>query len=234
MAGTRRQRIMAFALGVSLVGGVVAATAGTAGAASARPAASKKLLGLFTIEAGRPKGQTATGSYFRMVLPTGGFFGNSNSSVDGGTYTMLQPGTAGGLETGRYQPQPSPAFGSTGGSRATAIIAPTAFENVKFSASTARVDPQTGAKVPAPMIEVSGRKLTGNLSAFAASWNRQNFNQGSPKPNGNYPGRTTKVTGTYDPTTHEYTLSWRSQIVGGPFNGFAGLWHLTGTFQPAG
>jgi hypothetical protein len=116
---------------------------------------------------------------------------------------------------------------------AAAIIQPTRFESIYFSVSTQRVDPQTGTRVPVPTIKVIGHKLSGNLSAFSASWNHQYFNQGSPKPNGTYPGHTTRVTGTYNPTTHRYTLQWRSQIVGGPFNSFTGEWHLTGTFHAA-
>jgi hypothetical protein len=38
------------------------------------------------------------------------------------------------------------------------------------------------------------------------------------------------VTGTYNAKTHGFVLSWTSQVVGGPFNGFTGDWHLTGTF----
>jgi hypothetical protein len=243
MKTTRWQGTVALGLGASLACGLVAATAATATAGTAtavRPsvpvltrAASTKLVGTFTIKAGKAKGKKVSGSYFRMITPTGGYFGNTSSKVQGGTYTLLSPGTAKGLTTGAYQPQPSPAFASNGDSLAAKLIAPTAFEGVKFSASTQKVDPQTGTKVPVPTITVSGHKLSGDLSAFAASWNNQNFNQGSPKPNGAYPGRTTKVTGTYNPSTHTYTLSWKSQIVGGPFNGFAGLWHLTGKFHAA-
>jgi hypothetical protein len=76
----------------------------------------------------------------------------------------------------------------------------------------------------------SGTQLSGNLSAFSVSWNNQQFNQGSPKPGGSYPGSTKRVSGTYNPTTHRYTLTWRSLIVGGPFNGFTGYWHFEGTF----
>jgi energy-coupling factor transporter ATP-binding protein EcfA2 len=204
-----------------------------AAATAAAKTATTKLVGTFTIQAGKASGKKVSGSYFRMITPTGGYFGNTSSSVRGGTYTLLRPGTDNGLTTSAYQPQPSPAFARNGDSLADRIIAPTNFASVKFSASTQKVDPQTKVKVPVPTITVSGSKLSGDLGAFAASWNNQNFNQGSPKPNGAYPGRTAKVIGTYDSTTHQYSLSWRSQIVGGPFNGFAGLWHLTGKFHAA-
>jgi hypothetical protein len=203
-------------------------------AASVPAAHAKKLIGTFRIKAGKASGSTVTGSYFRMLTPgNSGYFHNSNSNVRHGSYTLLKPGTAKGLTTGKYQRQPSPAFGPNGGSLAAAIIQPTLFESVAFSVSTNRTDPQTGIRVPVPTIRVRGNKLRGNLSAFAASWNHQNFNQGSPKPNGTFPGHTTRVTGTYNHTTHRYTLNWRSQIVGGPFAGFTGEWHFTGTFHAA-
>jgi hypothetical protein len=41
------------------------------------------------------------------------------------------------------------------------------------------------------------------------------------------------ATGTLDPKTHAFVLQWTSHIEGGPFNGFTGLWHLEGIFEPA-
>jgi hypothetical protein len=40
------------------------------------------------------------------------------------------------------------------------------------------------------------------------------------------------VAGTLSPGGR-YTLEWKSLIVGGPFNGFTGRWHLEGTFVPS-
>jgi hypothetical protein len=71
------------------------------------------------------------------------------------------------------------------------------------------------------------------LQAFGVSWNKQEFNQGSPKPDGSSPGNTTPVTGTYNAATGTYVLQWSSQVVGGPFNGFSAFWNLTGRFVPA-
>jgi hypothetical protein len=39
---------------------------------------------------------------------------------------------------------------------------------------------------------------------------------------------TRPVTGTYDAKTKTFTITWYSAIVGGPFNGFTGYWHLQG------
>src|SRR5580700_358124 len=200
--------------------------------------AATPLVGTFTVTAGSCSGGVASGTYLRMVLSggtnsAGPYFSNSDSTCSDNTYTPLAPGTSGGLVAGSYQPQPSPAFDSSGNALANAITQPVAFEGVNFSTATNPVDPQTGVKVPAPSIEASGSVLSGNVQSFGVSWNNQEFNQGSPKPDGSSPGNTTPVTGTYDAATGAYTLQWSSQVVGGPFNGFSAFWNLTGRFVPA-
>src|SRR4051794_36460481 len=52
-------------------------------------------------------------------------------------------------------------------------------------------------------------------------------------PDGTLPPPTTALAGTYDPSSRKFTLDWKSRIVGGPFNGFTGVWHLAGTFVSA-
>ena len=59
-------------------------------------------------------------------------------------------------------------------------------------------DPQTNTKAKQPELYVKDGQLSGDLSAYAAAWNGQHFNQGSPKPGGQRPGLTTGPTGTYD------------------------------------
>jgi hypothetical protein len=201
-------------------------------------AAPVPLIGTFTISAGSCSGGTASGTYLRMVLSggsnaSGPYFSNSDSSCSDNSYTPLSPGTSGGLVTGSYQPQPSPAFDSSGNALASQITAPVAFEGVKFATATNPVDPQTALHAPAPSITANGTSLSGNLESFGVSWNNQEFNQGSPKPGGTSPGNTTPVTGTYNAATGAYTLQWSSQVVGGPFNGFSAFWNLTGRFIPA-
>jgi hypothetical protein len=88
---------------------------------------------------------------------------------------------------------------------------------------------------PVPTITHDGAgKLSGNLSAFAAAYGGQHFNQGSPKPDGSSPGLTSGPAGTYDAATKRFALEWSSTIVGGPFNNFTGKWHFEGTFEPSG
>lgn len=194
--------------------------------------------------------------------PSGPFMQNANSKADGGRATILAPGTSGGLRTAGYQSQPTPAFTPHGDSRADAITRPTAFFGVLFSIATNPVDPQTKTPVAPPTVTLKDGKLTADLSSWGVTWNNQVFNQGAPKPvastGAKAPGQAkaekvwdwvagtyldaapattvtgSAATGTYDATTHHFTLQWTSPISGGPFNRFTGLWHLEGTFEPSG
>jgi hypothetical protein len=218
----------------------VLAVAWVPGAAVASTATAP-LTGTFNLTPGSCAGGAATGSYIRMILPSGNangpFFSNSDSTcgstTNDQTYTLMAAGTDGGLVTGSYQPNPTPAFTSSGSARADGITASQSFEGSNFAMSTNPVDPQTGQAVPAPTVSVSGDTLSGNVSSLSVAWNNQNFNQGSPKPGGAYTGATSPLTGTYDASTGAFTLGWISQVVGGPFNDFAGEWHLTGHFVSA-
>jgi hypothetical protein len=102
---------------------------------------------------------------------------------------------------------------------------------VNFALSSNEVDPASGATVTAPSIVLNADgTLSGDLSALSVAWNGQQFNQGAPKPDGSRPGLTTDLTGTYDAATGRFVIEWVSQIVGGPFDGFSGIWHLEGVF----
>jgi hypothetical protein len=194
---------------------------------------SKALVGLFEIEPGADA-TTPTGSYFRMVqsggtVDAGPYVPNGDSTATDKTYTLLSPGTDGGLLTGTYQEQPDPPFDATGNGVADAIVAPTKFFGISFAVATNPTDPQTGATTKKPALKATGKSLSGNLSAVGVAYGNQHFNQGAPKPSG-VDGETTGPSGTYDAKTGKYTLEWSSKIVGGPFDGFTGIWHLEGTF----
>jgi hypothetical protein len=167
-------------------------------------------------------------------LKRGPFLSNGSSSAGDQSYTLLRPGTDGGLISGGYQPPPNPAFGGAlSNALASRITQPQTFEGIDFSVSTSPSDPQTSTAVPAPSIIDDGGNLSGKLQAFTAEWSGQYFNQGSPKPDGSSPGITAPLSGTYNETTHAFVMTWTSTIVGGPFNGFTGYWHLAGVFQPS-
>jgi hypothetical protein len=226
-----------------------------------------ELVGLFRLDAGTFDGGELAGTYFRMLQPgadieEGPYMENGDSPADGGQATLLQPGTSGGLRSGGYQSEPSPGFDGGGNALADAITVPTKWFGVAFSISTNPTDPQTQTEVPPPTVVLKDGKLTADLSAWAASWNNQEFNQGAPKPvrstGAKAPGQEqaekvwdwvagryleaapkststgTGAKGTYDRKTGRFTLEWTSYIEGGAFNGFTGLWHLEGTFEPSG
>ena len=201
-------------------------------------ATAEQLVGLFKIDPGQCADAGVTsGSSFRMINPggklgEGPFISNGDSPCGDKTYSPMFPGSDGGLRTGMYQPEALPPFDGGGNGTTETIAKGTPFFAVRFAVSTNEKDPQTNTSAALPTIEVKDGQLAGNLSAFAASWNNQHFNQGSPKPDGSAPGLTAGPTGTYDAATKKFTMEWSSQIVGGPFNNFTGVWHFEGTFEP--
>ncbi|HZQ86601.1 MAG TPA: hypothetical protein VFA83_17270 [Acidimicrobiales bacterium] len=203
-------------------------------------AAGTNLVGTFALTPGTCPSGGATGTYFRMVQPSGTvakgpFVSNGDSTCADKTYTLLAPGSDGGAVSGGYQPAPSPAFDGQGNSLANRIVVPAVFFGVRFGLSTDPKDRQTGASVTPLAVQVDpAGKLSGDLRAWEATWNKQDFNQGSPKPDGSTPKLTTPAHGTYDAATGAFVLEWTSTIAGGPFNDFTGSWHLAGTFRPAG
>jgi len=213
----------------------------TAGLGSAQPRGEAtngtSLLGTFKLTAGSCTPGGATGSYFRMIYPggtlaAGKFFSNPDSSCTEKSYSPVSPGSAGGLRTGAYQASPTPAFDSKGDAKVATIIKPAAFAAIDFGLATLPKGPTGVQSAPAPTIIATGSKLSGQVEALWAEWNKLYFNQGSPKPGGSTPGLTQPLSGTYNATTHAFVLTWASAISGGPFNGFTGYWHLAGTFSP--
>jgi hypothetical protein len=171
---------------------------------------------------------------------------NGNSTAYDNQYTLLRPGADGGLRTDRFQPAPDPAFAGTvngqptGNALANAVIQPQAFFNVDFSIATDAVARDTNTDgslrtgtAPLPAIVAKDGKISGQTTAWTALWNGLYFNQGAPKPDGTTPAGTTPLYGTYDASTRHFVLKWTSLIVGGPFNGYVGVWHLEGTYEPA-
>ncbi|MBB5914891.1 hypothetical protein BJY24_003758 [Nocardia transvalensis] len=250
-------------LGAALIS-AVAVLSGCSGDDTPASTGPERLVGLLRFTPGAVSGVGVTGTWFRMVQPggtaeKGPYMPNGDSPAQGGSTTLLEPGSAGGLRTGGFQSEPNPGF-DHGNSLAASITKPTKFFAVEFGTSTNPVDPQTQRSVPPPTVTNDGGTLTADLSSWAASWNDQEFNQGAPKPpekQGAQVAGTEQVqkvwdwvahqwlnqpkgdapqgpsaTGTYDSKTRKFTLQWTSLIVGGPFNGFTGVWHLEGVFEP--
>lgn len=186
------------------------------------------LVGTFQLTSGDCTSGTPAGSYFAMVQPggtadAGPFVPNADSTCSDLNYSLLVAGADGGLVTGQYQPAPDPAFDATGNGLADGIFAPVTFFGVAFAGATDSAGTM-------PSITAAGGTLTGDLSAFTAYYGGGSFNQGAPKPDGTGDA----PTGTIDPETGAFVLEWSSVISGGSFDGFTGVWHLEGTFVPAG
>ncbi|MFE9582414.1 hypothetical protein ACFYO1_38975 [Nocardia sp. NPDC006044] len=192
------------------------------------------LNGLFALAPGVCSGGAVTGSFFRMILPTGDaggpYLANSDSACSDQTVTTLSAGSDGGLVSGSYQPQPAAAFDGAGNARSGRVTTPVRFYGVDFATATNPTDPQTGGGTSVPEIYSDGGQLSGDLSSLGVTWNNQVFNQGAPKPGGGLPGKTSPVRGTIDGSGN-FVIEWTSQIVGGPFNNFTGLWHLAGQYR---
>ncbi|WP_068271758.1 hypothetical protein [Aldersonia kunmingensis] len=218
---------------------VAAAIAALASALSLAPNARADnpvaLDGLFALAPGVCSGGAVSGSFFRMILPTGDangpFLSNSDSGCSDQTVTPLSAGGDGGLVSGSYQPQPAAAFDATGNAVSGRVTTPVRFYGVGFATATNPTDPQTGSGTALPKIYATGTALSGDLSSLGVTWNNQVFNQGAPKPGGGLPGKTSAIRGTIDPASGNFVLEWTSQIVGGPFNNFTGLWHLAGQYR---
>jgi hypothetical protein len=194
------------------------------------------LKGLFRLNPASCSGAQVSGTYFRMIQPggtkDGPWVSNNDSVCADKTYTDLTPGKDGGLSTTGFQPHPSAAFDVAGSGTNDRITQPKGFFGTKFATATNEKDPQTGSSTKVPEVVYDGAgKLSGNLSAFAAAWNNQHFNQGAPKPDGSKPGLTSGPDGTFDPATKKFTIEWMTTIVGGPFNNFTGKWHMEGVYE---
>ena len=196
------------------------------------PSFDGELLGLFAADPAECSvAGEESGSFFRMVqaggtLEEGPYIPNGDSTCADQTFTPLAPGTEGGLLTGVLQPGAEPLFDEAGNATSDRIVQPTTFFGVAFAmATTDEADP--------PSIVAADGALSGDIAAAAAYYATETFNQGSPKPDGSAPGLTTPgPSGTIDAETGAYELDCVSQIVGGAFNDFSGVWHLEGTFTP--
>ncbi|MFQ6393287.1 hypothetical protein ACLMAJ_07535 [Nocardia sp. KC 131] len=194
------------------------------------------LNGLFALAPGVCANGSVSGSFFRMILPTGDAGGpylqNSDSRCSDQTVTPLSAGSDGGLVSGSYQPQPAAAFDGAGNAQSGRVTTPVRFYGVDFATATNPSDPQTGGGTGVPQLFTDGGTLSGDLSSLGVTWNNQVFNQGSPKPGGGLPGKTSPISGSIDGAGN-FVIEWTSQIVGGPFNNFTGLWHLAGRYRGA-
>ncbi len=233
-ARDRRGVLVAVVIGTALIAASCGGDGGGGGGGG--DAGQQELVGLFKVDPGECSGSEISGSYFRMIQSggklDGPFVTNGDSVCKDKSYTALSPGSDGGLITGELQGHPEPPMDEQGNGMADNVIQPQPWFAVAFACTTNSPDMQSEEEVPAPTITFDGKgTLSGEISAFSCAWNGQFFNQGAPKPDGESPGLTSPVTGTYDPDSGKYTLEWTSTVVGGAFDKFTGVWHLEGTFE---
>lgn len=225
--------------------GAVAAAASRAVPTSSGPAGitpsavpqANKMVGTFTITSGGcTTGTTPTGSWIQLAKG-GGPIPNPASSCDGGNYTLLSQGSS-GLQTGHFQPNPSPTFDANGNSLAGAIIQPTKFLGADFGAATNPTNQQNAPDgpdaYPAPfaVLAAGQRSFTANLSSLNFTYNgTPNGTCSSGNGVGCYAVGSADVAGTYNPASHAYAMAWTGTVVGGAFNGASATFHLTGVFE---
>jgi hypothetical protein len=161
------------------------------------------------------------------TVEDGPFVPNGDSPCADQTFIPLLPGTDGGLLSGTLQPGQAPPFDADGNAVVDQIAAPTKFFGLDFGMASTD-------EAPPPMITATDGELSGDVASVSAYYAGEIFNQGSPKPDGSAPGITAPAAiGAIDSETGLYSLAWASQIVGGAFNDFTGVWQLEGIFTPS-
>lgn len=95
--------------------------------------------------------------------------------------------------------------------------------------------PTNGTVNGANSIISNGDSIVVDINGMYANWNGINFNQGGVTGDGTaYPGTAfefdyvSKVSNVNE-NTFDYSMTWTSLIVGGPFNGQTGAWTFTGS-----
>lgn len=93
----------------------------------------------------------------------------------------------------------------------------------------------TGTVSGANAIIADGDPIVVDINGLYANWNGVDFNQGGTTGNGTaYPGQPfefdyTSTVSNVNVDTFNYSMTWQSLIIGGPFNGQTGTWTFTGT-----
>jgi hypothetical protein len=202
--------------------------------------AGTSLVGTFRLEPGQCTSATAapTGSYLEVTdAADAKEVDNPQSGCANRQFTLLAPGTDGGVVTGRFQPDPTPTFDSHGNSLAASIVAPVTFQGTMLGMATNADDEQDGPNGPpafgAPEASVRGTALTIDLRSLDVTYDG---NPGTTCSTASGVGcwnlGSKSVTGTYQPATHHFSVGW---FVGETFTpaGDSLTVHLEGTFVPS-
>jgi hypothetical protein len=228
-------RLRRAAAALVVLAGLAAACGG-----NAKAVGPSRLIGRFELTAGHCTTADArpTGSYLVVVSAAQNHaVPNRRGGCADPAYTPLNPGTDGGLITGRFQPGPNPAFDGRRNSRARRIIAPTWFGPYRFGFATTSRDQQdapSGAPTyPAPIaldtaggLQVDLRSLVVTYAGKPHSSCRTSYGFGC------WDLGSKSASGSYDAATHHFVLDW---FAGESFTpkGDSIEVHLEGSFVPA-
>lgn len=159
---------------------------------------------------------TVTGGSFGMGFFTGGGFipfsgvGSSNDlasfSTFSGNNTVQATGSGGTCAAGTV------ACFDFGAAQVNAFLA---------AGSAQLGDGNTRPNLAGQTFDENNGTSTVDLSGFYANWNTTDFNQGN--------AAVTLTTSNCAGGSCDYTASWTSFIMGGPFDGNTGSWKISGT-----
>ncbi len=210
-----------------------------------------RLTGLLTINEGIKDSIEVAPGVFVDVYQGGSYFAMNADDPNSSSAAMLSSGTAGGIQLDSFQnfitdpDEPHPAghpdaVNGAGSGYSGLVSEGSALSAFKFFGVPTYVglNPlsyQSGLTKNAPTLNMDGAScvnslcdISVDLSSWEVYWNGSVFEQG-PRPDNTIPEFELAM-GTVDVVSGEYTLNWKSQILGGPFDGVNGFWYLEGQF----
>lgn len=165
-----------------------------------------------------PTVMTVTSGSFGMGFFTGGGY-IPVTHFGSGAADITDAYNAPGWNVNAAQ-QTSPSNAAAAGSIASFQFGAAQVNSFTASAST-QVGVAGGGAAPVFTGSLTNGAFTMDMSSFFANWNGTDFNQGNAAAGGTLSN--CSLAGC------DFTMSWQSLIVGGPFNGNTGSWILNGT-----
>lgn len=224
---------------VGLAAGVALLAGGCSGGGHPTAASPQRLDGEFRLAAGACSTgkQPPTGSYLVVISAAADHtVRNPHGGCRNASYTLLRPGTDGGLVTGEFQEVAGATFDARRNSRQDRIIEPVRFGKLALGFATSAYDEQAAANgapaFPRPAairtasgIQVDLRSLVVSYGGPAGATCRTSLGIGC------WQLGSENATGTYNPATGAFAIDWFS---GESFvaKGDSIEVHLAGTFVP--
>jgi hypothetical protein len=213
----------------------VAVSAG-AGVANAGPPSVRQLTGTLRLSPGTCAGGRPAGSYLSVTFGTRAVR-NSASHCENGAVTLLSPGR-GGLSTQQFSPVGDLSFDGAGNARSDTISRPARFGHHAFGLVTAARNLQDAPRA-APAFALPRLYLVGGNHVVADLRSVQILYGGfagsscaSASGYGCWLVGAERATGSYDPRSHQISLSWFSGQSFTPASAGTQI-HLVGRFTGA-